>query len=279
MAPSKNTVASSSARVTRVSVGYQGRTLCSSAKTQRLDYSSSTVSTTKVQGAAPKSLKDTLRSRDVRTVRSDGSISKLSASKNRKSSKGKTPGRTVAASDRVECLNRRQSHSRVYQKGHKKCSPCPPKKHADSSDKDPDYIDESKESTMGSAENQKEEVNLFDDSDDDSKCGKNNNKADDSKFHGMTTKLIDDGATGIEVEQKFDMRKRDPYDANICFSKPLSPLFEEYKFVGSHPQWPPPSIMCCVCLPSGATSLTQMVGYQSLVACYPFCFQKEVCYL
>ena len=81
-------------------------------------------------------------------------------------------GQTVAASDRVECLNQRQSPSRVYQKGHKKCSAHPPKKHADSSDKDPDYIDESEESTMGSVENQKEEENLFDDSDDDSKCEK-----------------------------------------------------------------------------------------------------------
>ena len=75
----------------------------------------------------------------------------------------------------------------MYQKGHKKCSARPPKKHAHSSDKDPDYIDESEESTMGSAENQKEEVNLFDDSDDGSKCGKNNNKVDDSKFHGVGT--------------------------------------------------------------------------------------------
>ena len=163
----------------------------------------------------------------------------------------------------------------MYQKGHKKCSAPPPKKHADSSDKDPDYIDESEESTMGSAENQKEEVNLFDDSDDDSKCGKNNNKADDSKFHGMTTKLSDDGDTGMEVEQKFDMRKRDPYDAYISLSQPLPPLFEEYKFVGSHPQWPPPSIMCCVRLPSGATSITQLAGYRSLAACYPFSFQEE----
>ena len=91
----------------------------------------------------------------------------------------------------------------------------------------------------------------------------------------VTTKLIDNGETGLKPEQKLDMRKKDPYDANICFSKPLPPLFEEYKFVGSHPQWPPPLIMCCVCLPSGATSLTQLAGYRSLVACYPFCFQEE----
>ena len=98
---------------------------------------------------------------------------------------------------------------------------------------------------------------------------------DDSKFHGMTTKLSDDGGTGMEVEQKFDMRKRDPYDAYISLSQSLPPLFEEYKFVSSHPQWSPPSIMCCVGLPSGATSVTQMMGYHSLAARYPFCFQEE----
>ena len=57
--------------------------------------------------------------------------------------------------------------SRVYQKGRKKCSTCPNKKVAHSTDKDPDFVDESEEETKRSGDNTNGEVHLFDDSDDD----------------------------------------------------------------------------------------------------------------
>ena len=70
------------------------------------------------------------------------------------------------------------------------------------------------------------------------------------------------------------------FDSLINFNAPLRPRFEEYIYVGAHPQWPPPSIMCCVCpaLDSHGKPLpaTHFISYRTVSSCYPFVYQEDV---
>ena len=68
------------------------------------------------------------------------------------------------------------------------------------------------------------------------------------------------------------------YDSIINFeSLPLP--FEEYKYVGDHPQWPPPSIMSCVCPPKDGNDkplrAPKFTSYRMVSSCYPFSFQEN----
>jgi hypothetical protein len=69
------------------------------------------------------------------------------------------------------------------------------------------------------------------------------------------------------------------YDGVINFDAPLQPLFEEYKFRGNHPQWPPPSIMCCLRPPvdkdNQSLEATQFSSYRTVSSCYPFVYQDD----
>ena len=69
------------------------------------------------------------------------------------------------------------------------------------------------------------------------------------------------------------------FDSIINFDSPLPPRFEEYKYVGDHPQWPPPSIMCCVRPPQDGNDkplpAPKFTCYRMVSSCYPFAYQDE----
>ena len=68
------------------------------------------------------------------------------------------------------------------------------------------------------------------------------------------------------------------YDSIINFES-LPPPFEEYKYVGDPPQWPPPSIMCCVRPPKDGNDkplrAPKFTSYRMVSSCYPFSFQEN----